>query len=130
MQATTAFGRSLTSYYEKQTALWTSTLSAGAGNKLPPVVEADRGDRRFHGERWSSHPWFNLLKQTYLLNSQLLDSVIDAAEMDPRQKHKLRFFARQFIDAMSPANFASTNPKSSMRCSSPRAKPCRWAWST
>jgi polyhydroxyalkanoate synthase subunit PhaC len=111
MSSTTALGRSLTSYYEKQAALWTSTLSGGAGDKLLPVVEADRGDRRFHGERWSSHPWFNLLKQSYLLNSQLLDSVIDAAEMDPRQKHKLRFFSRQFIDAMSPANFPSMNPE-------------------
>jgi polyhydroxyalkanoate synthase subunit PhaC len=111
MRTTTALGRSLASYYEKQTALWTRTLSAGAGNNFLPVVEADRGDRRFHGEQWSNHPWFNLLKQSYLLNSQCLDSVIEAAEMDPRQKHKLRFFSRQFIDAMSPANFASTNPE-------------------
>jgi polyhydroxyalkanoate synthase len=110
MRATTSLGRSLSGYCEKQAALWTRTLSVGAGNELPSIVDADRGDRRFHGEQWSSHPWFNLLKQNYLLNSQLLDSVVEAAELDPRQKHKLRFFSRQFIDAMSPANFGTTNP--------------------
>ena len=51
-QATTALGRSLASYYEKQAALWTGTLSAGTGTgkAQQPVVDAERGDRRFHGE--------------------------------------------------------------------------------
>src|SRR5262245_53024151 len=96
------------SYWERQAALWTRSLAAGTGNGQQPVVDAERGDRRFHGERWSSHPWFNLLKQSYLLNSQLMDGMVEAAEMDPREKHKLRFFSRQLADALSPANFATT----------------------
>ena len=104
--------RMVANYWEKQALLWTRSLAAGAGagKDLQPVVDAERGDRRFHGEQWSSHPWFNLIKQNYLLNSQLLDSMVEAAEVDPREKHKLRFFSRQFADAMSPANFATTNP--------------------
>ena len=35
----------------------------------------------------------------------------EATEVDEKERHKLRFFARQFIDAMSPANFAATNPE-------------------
>ena len=97
-------------YWERQATLWTRTLAAGGGKDLQPVVDAERGDRRFHGEQWSGHPWFNLLKQNYLLNSQLIDGVVEAADMDPRQKHKLRFFSRQLADALSPANFAMTNP--------------------
>jgi polyhydroxyalkanoate synthase len=36
--------------------------------------------------------------------------MVEAAEVDARAKHRLRFFTRQYIDAMSPANFAATNP--------------------
>ena len=102
--------RVVTTYWEKQALLWASTLAAGAGKGLQPVVDSERGDRRFHGDQWSSHPWFNFLKQNYLLNSQLMDGMVEAADVDPREKHKLRFFSRQFADAMSPANFATTNP--------------------
>jgi polyhydroxyalkanoate synthase len=99
----TTLDRSFARYWEKQSALWTRTLS---GDAATPAADADR---RFQGEQWS-HPWFSLLKQNYLLNSQFLDGVVDAAAVDPAQKHKLRFFSRQVIDAMSPANFAATNP--------------------
>jgi len=110
-QATASLGRTMVGYCEKQAALWTGAMSTAAGgDAAQPVVEADRADRRFHGEQWSQHPWFRLLKQNYLLNSQLLDSLVEATELDPRQKHKLRFFSRQFIDAMSPTNFGTTNP--------------------
>jgi polyhydroxyalkanoate synthase len=105
-----AFTRLLADYYAKQATLWTSTLAAGNGKDLPHVVDADTGDRRFHGTRWSGHPWFNLLKQSYLLNSSLFDGLVEAAALDRRHKHKLRFFSRQFVDAMSPANFGATNP--------------------
>jgi polyhydroxyalkanoate synthase len=109
-QTVASLGRTLAGYYEKQASLWAGALSASAGNASQPVIDAERGDRRFHGEQWSRHPWFNLVKQSYLLNAQLLDTMVEATELEPRQKHKLRFFSRQFIDAMSPANFGSTNP--------------------
>ena len=31
--------------------------------------------------------------------------------MDGPHQHRLRFFARQFVDMISPANFAATNPE-------------------
>ena len=118
--------RMVASYWEKQAALWTRSLAAGtgAGKDLQPVVDAERGDRRFHGEQWRANPWYSLLKQTYLLNSQLLDEHgREPPSWTTREKHKLRFFARQFIDSMSPANFAATNPDVDLRPrSSRRAK--------
>src|SRR5947208_2267324 len=66
----------------------------------------------FHGDECRSNAWFSLLKQTYLLNSRLLSDMVDSADLDAKRKHKLRFFARQFVDAMSPANFPLTNPES------------------
>lgn len=43
-------------------------------------------------------------------NSRLISDVVEAAELDDATRHKLRFYTRQFVDAMSPANFAATNP--------------------
>ena len=37
--------------------------------------------------------------------------MVEATVLDKKEKHKLRSFARQFIDAMSPANFGATNPE-------------------
>ena len=36
---------------------------------------------------------------------------VDQAQVDEESKLQLRFYARQFIDAMSPSNFPATNPE-------------------
>ena len=99
-------------YWEQQMALWMGMLASAANGKRPePVVAAERGDRRFHAEDWRDNPWYSLLKQTYLLNARLLGDMVESADLDEKEKHKLRFFTRQFIDSMSPANFPATNPE-------------------
>ena len=106
-----ALAQAQTRYWEQQMALWVGMLAGASGNGPEPVVATERGDRRFHGEDWRDNPWYSLLKQTYLLNARLLGDMVESAELDEKEKHKLRFFARQFIDSMSPANFAATNPE-------------------
>ncbi len=83
-------------------------MSGGAGAE--PLVAPERGDRRFNAAEWRDNPAYSLLKQSYLLNSRLFTDVVEAADLDEATKHKLRFYTRQFVDAMSPANFAATNP--------------------
>ena len=95
-------------YFQQQLALWARMMSGTGGAE--PVVAPERGDRRFNAAEWRDNPAYSLLKQGYLLNSRLISDVVEAAELDDATKHKLRFYARQFVDAMSPANFAATNP--------------------
>ena len=95
-------------YFQQQLALWARMMSGPGGSE--PVVAPDRGDRRFNAAEWRDNPAYSLLKQGYLLNSRLISDVVEAAELDDATKHKLRFYTRQFVDAMSPANFAATNP--------------------
>ncbi|MDR3455465.1 MAG: class I poly(R)-hydroxyalkanoic acid synthase [Rhodoferax sp.] len=97
-------------YWEQQMTLWMGMLASASGNAGEPVVAPERGDRRFNVAEWRDNPAYSLLKQTYLLNSRLLGDMVEAADLDQKEKHKLRFYARQFIDSMSPANFATTNP--------------------
>jgi polyhydroxyalkanoate synthase len=70
-----------------------------------------RGDRRFKDDAWNQSPYYDLLKQSYLSNSKQLAEFVDQAQIDERSKLQLRFYARQFIDAMSPSNFPATNPE-------------------
>jgi polyhydroxyalkanoate synthase len=95
-------------YFQQQLSLWARMMSgAGAGE---PLVAPERGDRRFNAVEWRDNPAYSLLKQGYLLNSRLMTDIVEAANLDDMAKHKLRFYTRQFVDAMSPANFAATNP--------------------
>ena len=71
----------------------------------------DRGDRRFKDDAWNHSPFYELLKQSYLLGSKQLTELVDQAQVDDKSKLQLRFYARQFIDAMSPSNFPATNPE-------------------
>jgi len=95
-------------YFQQQLALWARMMAGGAGTEA--LVAPERGDRRFNAAEWRDNPAYSLLKQSYLLNSRLFTDVVEAADLDDATKHKLRFYTRQFVDAMSPANFAATNP--------------------
>jgi polyhydroxyalkanoate synthase len=98
-------------YLQLHAALWQSTLTRGAGRDDTPIAPPDRGDRRFSSAEWQRNPWFDYLRQSYLINSRFLSDWIEALEAEPRTRERLRFIARQVSDAMSPANFAATNPE-------------------
>ena len=94
-------------YLEKQAKLW-SALLAGRGET---VAAPEPGDRRFAHREWSENPYYDYLKQSYLLASRYLEDLVEQAALDPRAKERARFALRQWIDAMCPANFAATNPQ-------------------
>src|SRR3546814_10356682 len=87
--------------------LWNRFLSPGTDAGSP----ADK-DRRFKGDAWRSQPLFDLIRQSYLLVSDHLLANIDEMEgLDPAQRERLRFATRAIIEAISPSNFAFTNPE-------------------
>lgn len=106
-------------FMEAQTALWTqyanlwqSTMSRMAGQEAEPVTAPEPGDRRFKDQEWSDNVVFDYIKQSYLLTSGWMkDQVHDAEGLDDHTAHRLDFYTRQFVDAMSPTNFAATNPQ-------------------
>jgi len=77
-----------------------------------PLVAPAPGDRRFAAPEWAQSPYFDYLRQAYLLNAQFLERVADAMPVsDGRAKDRLKFLTRQYVDAMAPSNFAATNPE-------------------
>lgn len=94
------------SYFEKQSQLWASMLSG----KPQSIVEPEPGDRRFSSREWRDNPYYDYLRQSYLLASRYVQDLVETAPLEGEAKERARFAARQWIDAMSPANFAATNP--------------------
>ena len=68
-------------------------------------------DRRFKDEEWDKNIAFNTLKRNYLIGSEWLRKLVgDQKDLPRPTQKKLEFFTERFIDAVSPTNFAVTNP--------------------
>ena len=76
-----------------------------------PSVTPPKGDRRFTSPQWQSNPFFSLLLQNYLMNSEALRELVDQVDLSAADKKLLRFAIGQYLDAVSPANFPATNPE-------------------
>ena len=84
----------------------------GGVTATPGPDETPRKDRRFAAPEWTENPIFDTIRQTYLrVSDQLLGTVDEIENIDPEMREKLRFATRSFVDAMSPSNFALTNPQ-------------------
>ncbi len=76
------------------------------------IIEPEHGDKRFIAPDWQQNPVFDALKQSYLLAATtLLKTVTGIKDLDEKHERQLTFFLRQYIDAISPTNFAFTNPQ-------------------
>ncbi|WP_375395512.1 PHA/PHB synthase family protein [uncultured Sphingomonas sp.] len=88
-------------------ALWERFL-----DPVPQQSDAPERDRRFKAVAWREHPGFDLMRRSYdLISAHLLRAVEGIEGIDDAARERLRFAARGMIDAISPANFALTNPE-------------------
>jgi polyhydroxyalkanoate synthase subunit PhaC len=94
------------SYFEKQARLWTALASG----KRETLAAPEPGDRRFSAKEWRENPYYDYLKQSYLLAARYVEELVEASELEQQAKSRARFAARQWLDAMCPANFPATNP--------------------
>ncbi|MEO0653251.1 MAG: class I poly(R)-hydroxyalkanoic acid synthase [Pseudomonadota bacterium] len=102
------WGKSLKHYVEAQQALAQGKLAA------PPDETPD--DRRFSNPLWQSHPYFNFIKQQYLMNAEAMEQAIgDLEGLDAKEKKRVEYFSRQIVDMFSPTNFLGTNPEALSR---------------
>ena len=91
---------------------WSKGLEAWGQMLGGMAAAADRKDKRFAAPEWRDHPLFDTIRQSYLAISDQLMKSADAAEgLDEQAHQRLRFLTASFVDAMSPSNFALTNPQ-------------------
>jgi polyhydroxyalkanoate synthase len=97
------WGKSLKHYVEAQQVL--------AQGELKAPSDPTPTDRRFANPLWQSHPFFNYLKQQYLMNAAAItEAVGDMETLDPADKRRVEYFTRQIVDMFAPTNFLGTNP--------------------
>ncbi|MDP5361124.1 MAG: class I poly(R)-hydroxyalkanoic acid synthase [Paracoccaceae bacterium] len=98
------WGKSVKHYVEAQHLL--------AQGKLEPPTDETPKDRRFSHELWDTNPYFNFIKQQYLMNAAAVQQAVeDIDTLDSEEKKRLRYFSQQMIDLISPTNFLPTNPE-------------------
>src|SRR5438093_6790160 len=101
---------------EQQTEFWTQGLdiwqrALGLKEGHSKIEEKANSDKRFSQPAWRENPLFDLIRQSYVLISDRLLGSIDTIEgLDEKQRERLRFATDAFVEAMSPSNFALTNP--------------------
>jgi polyhydroxyalkanoate synthase subunit PhaC len=93
-------------------SLWRNTTLRMIGEKTEPVIQPEKGDRRFKDDTWQENEVFDFIKQSYLLTARWMNATVkDVEGLDPQTARKVDFYTRQFADAIAPTNFALTNPE-------------------
>ncbi|MEG3161694.1 class I poly(R)-hydroxyalkanoic acid synthase [Sphingomonas sp. LB2R24] len=93
-------------FWAESLTLWQRFLDPAKAPEAAPVT-----DKRFKAPQWRE-PVFDLIRQSYeLIGDHMLRGVEAVDGLDPKQKEQLRFATKGFVDAMSPTNFALTNPQ-------------------
>jgi polyhydroxyalkanoate synthase subunit PhaC len=92
--------------------LWQNTTRRMLGASPEPVIESDPKDKRFADPAWRQNEIFDFIKQSYLLSARYINDVVTHVDgLEPKTAQKIDFYARQFVNALSPSNFALTNPE-------------------
>ncbi len=98
--------------FQDHMSLWQFSMLRMMGHDAKTVAEPAKGDERFRDEEWQSHFLFDYIKQSYLIAARHIHDAVSSVEGLPEEtRNKVNFFTRQYIDALSPSNFALTNPQ-------------------
>jgi len=103
---------------EHQVSYWGKTLQhfveaqqALASGKFEAPEDKTPDDRRFSNPLWHSHPYFNFIKQQYLLNAEAVDAAVQNIDgLEGSDQARVAFFSQQILDMFAPTNFLATNP--------------------
>ena len=99
-------------FWQDYLTLWQHTARRMMGEPAPDVIAEDQKDKRFKDEAWRENEVFDFIRQSYLLSARYMQRLVhDAEGLDDKTAQKVDFYTRQFVDAMSPTNFAVTNPE-------------------
>lgn len=103
--------------WQESTELWQAVLGlydigAKEGEAGEGTVQLPRKDRRFTNPLWRENPAFAIIHQTYLILAEQIEGAAGTlgGHLPEDKREQMRFALRCLADALSPANFPSTNP--------------------
>src|SRR5215213_7235469 len=81
--------------------LWYASMCRWMGlevGTVGSVANRDPQDARFKDPAWSENPYFNFLKQSYLITSHWAERLVEEVEgLDPHTQNKARFYMKQIV---------------------------------
>src|SRR3954471_16104896 len=81
---------------------WSDAIAGKAGEKPR--------DRRFSSTEWQEDPYYRAIRDSYLLASRQLRDAVDRTAGQGSNAAMARFLLDQYLNAVAPSNFATTNP--------------------
>jgi polyhydroxyalkanoate synthase len=115
-QRATEYNRRL---FQTTMEIWSDATARFWGLPLQEEEEEEEGrpDKRFSAPEWEGNPFYQTLKESYLLASEYLLKEADETDgqEDTEEQRRLKFHLKQFVDAMAPVNFLLTNPAAMRR---------------
>jgi polyhydroxyalkanoate synthase len=94
------------------TQLWQNAWARVIGEKTEAVAAPTRTDKRFKDKDWQENAVFDFVKQFYLISTNWAQDLVKNAEgIDDHTRLKAKFYVEQIANALSPSNFALTNPE-------------------
>ncbi|GAB5349194.1 PHA/PHB synthase family protein [Alteriqipengyuania sp. 357] len=100
-------------WWAESAQLWQALLSPHDRSEAEDdaAPELPREDRRFADPRWREQPIFALIHQTYLLLTERVVAMVEKMDhIDSAKREQLKFATQAMAEALSPSNFAATNP--------------------
>lgn len=92
--------------------LWNNVLQRMFGFPVSPLIEPAPNDNRFKDPEWTLNPFFDFMKQAYLIAVRWCETKLAETEgLDERERQRAEFYLRQLTSAYSPSNFLATNPE-------------------
>ena len=99
-------------FLDEQRRLFEFFMQPQTQTSQVPVSElVSAQDKRFSGEAWQSSPQFRYLAESYLSTYRVMMDSIESLDVANTTRKKMRFYVKQHLDAMCPANFFATNPE-------------------
>jgi polyhydroxyalkanoate synthase subunit PhaC len=101
-----------TKLYASYAEVWNNTLKRMMGEQVTPVAAPEPGDTRFKDPEWSSNPYFDFWKQSYLVTTKWSEELMALTPgLDEKARQKAEFYMRLLASAASPSNIPAMNPE-------------------
>jgi polyhydroxyalkanoate synthase subunit PhaC len=106
------FATAQSELFQSYADLWGRSFRRFFGEEVEPVVVPEPGDNRFKDPDWSNGQFFDFWKQSYLITSRWAEDLTRNTEgVDEKTRKRALFYLNQMSAALSPSNFAFTNPE-------------------
>ena len=97
--------------WQGYTLLWQGAWAKALGQSIMPLASPAKNDKRFKDKDWQENAIFDFLKQAYLISARWAADMVNDAGLDEHTKLKAKFYVEQITNALSPSNFAMSNPE-------------------